>query len=162
MTQLPLKNYEDYLICSDGSILYPNGKISFGHERDGRYLCFHVMRDGKKFREAIHRLVAEAFIPNPENKPFVDHIDGNTKNNDVSNLRWVTGSENQANRKLNSTNTSGYQGVTYDKHTNSPKKWRAGFIRNKKLVYLGYYLTAEDANEAVVKYKSEVDAKTAK
>ena len=50
---------------------------------------------GKMFR--VHRLVAAAFIPNPENKPCVDHIDGDRANNHADNLRWVTVKENQNN-----------------------------------------------------------------
>lgn len=45
----------------------------------------------------VHRLVAKAFIPNLDNKPEVDHIDGNTRNNRADNLRWVTSKENKAN-----------------------------------------------------------------
>lgn len=47
----------------------------------------------------IHRLVAEAFLPNPDNKPFVDHIDTDRANNDVNNLRWVTQEENMRNEQ---------------------------------------------------------------
>lgn len=53
--------------------------------------------DNKRRVKFVHRLVAESFIPNPENKPFIDHIDTNPLNNRVDNLRWVTASENSNN-----------------------------------------------------------------
>ena len=70
----------------------------------------NVKRNGKKYDCSknytpytfgrtyyLHRAVAELFLPNPDNKPEVDHIDTNTSNNDVSNLRWVTRKENMNN-----------------------------------------------------------------
>lgn len=58
------------------------------------YLRASLLKDGIRERIMVHRLVATHFIDNPNNKPFVDHIDGNKTNNRVENLRWVTNQEN--------------------------------------------------------------------
>ncbi len=53
-----------------------------------------LIKDGKLIQRYVHRLVAEAFIPNPDNKPCVNHIDNDPSNNKVSNLEWCTYKEN--------------------------------------------------------------------
>lgn len=58
------------------------------------YQRITLMKEGVKTRYQAHRLVALAFIPNPDNKPFINYIDGNKSNNIVSNLEWCTASEN--------------------------------------------------------------------
>lgn len=72
---------------STGQILHP------GTNRCG-YLVLSLYNHPKVFRTSVHRLVAMAFIPNPENKRTVNHIDGNKKNNCVENLEWATHGEN--------------------------------------------------------------------
>ena len=59
------------------------------------YPIIYLSKNSKSRTLPIHRLVAKAFIPNPKNKPQVNHIDGNKVNNNASNLEWVTNSENQ-------------------------------------------------------------------
>lgn len=58
------------------------------------YFTFDLKEDGDHKNVKIHRLVAEAFIPNPHNKPFINHIDNNPSNNRVDNLEWATPKEN--------------------------------------------------------------------
>ena len=61
---------------------------------NGHYFFIYLHKNGKAKMHYIHVLVAKAFIPNPEGKPFVNHIDCNKLNNNVSNLEWVTHAEN--------------------------------------------------------------------
>ena len=58
------------------------------------YLRVDLFKNGTRKHHKVHRLVAKAFIPNPNNKPQVNHIDGNKQNNSITNLEWVTNREN--------------------------------------------------------------------
>jgi hypothetical protein len=70
------------------------GKMLTGSEDHG-YIKYHLILDDKDKKEYGHRLVAQAFIPNPGGLPQVNHKDHNRKNNDVNNLEWCTAKENQ-------------------------------------------------------------------
>lgn len=70
------------------------GRIKAPKETVWGYLMFQLWRDGKPKDRSGHRLVAEAFIPNPECKPTVNHIDCDKHNNRTDNLEWATQSEN--------------------------------------------------------------------
>lgn len=78
------------------------------------YLRIALMREHKKQRFQIHRLVADAFIPNPENKEQVNHINGNKADNRAENLEWCSSSENMR----HSFDILGHtmKGKTYPKH----------------------------------------------
>lgn len=77
------------------------------------YALVTMRKNGKAHYEKVHRIVAKVFIPNPENKREVNHIDGDKLNNLVENLEWVTSSENQ----LHSFYTLGQQIVAIEQRT---------------------------------------------
>ena len=87
---------------------------SYINKRNG-YVYIFLMKDNKSKNFRLHRLVAEAFIPNPENKLQVNHKDGNKLNNNVNNLEWCTHRQN----------------INHAKENNLYKK-RPEMIRDKK------------------------------
>lgn len=102
-----IKGFEGcYMVSNLGRVkrigFYSNQSSTWEHEKkilkagdNGKgYLFVNLSMNNKQYHRYVHRLVAEAFIPNPENKATVNHIDCNRHNNNVKNLEWATYREN--------------------------------------------------------------------
>lgn len=101
-----IEGYKYYHITEDGKVF---------NSRKGRYMCtwkdnlgylqVNLYKGGGKKYVRVHRLVAQAYVPNPHNKPFVNHKDGNKTNNHYTNLEWVDNRENVQHFYNNGGNT---------------------------------------------------------
>jgi hypothetical protein len=78
---------------------------------------------------------------------YIDHVDGNSTNNHIGNLRAATQSQNIANSKLKTNNTSGYKGVSFRRDTG---KWQSSVMVNGNHISLGSYVTKEEAHQAYI------------
>lgn len=84
-------------ISTMGSIRLVKSRILKPNLNTHGYLYVNLSKEGKVVPKKVHRLIAEAFIPNPDNKPFIDHINTVTTDNRIENLRWCTQKENMNN-----------------------------------------------------------------
>ena len=105
-----------YKISSFGNIfsIKSNKIMKLNDSSSNRYFSIYLRKNQKGKGYSVARLVAKAFIPNPDNKRIVDHIDGDKKNNHISNLRWATYIENGFNVKNQNIGTSQYKGVYFN------------------------------------------------
>jgi hypothetical protein len=110
---MEIVNHENYLIYEDGRVQNKKTKRFLKQNPDGwGYLKVDLMY-GKRKSYKIHRLVGLHYIPKVEGKDCLDHIDRDKNNNDVSNLRWVTPSENNYNRGIPKNNKTGYKQISF-------------------------------------------------
>ncbi len=113
------------------------------YNADNKYDAVHNKRFGKSVK---HYRMAR-LIMNPPAHLQIDHINRNTLDNRRINLRLVTNQQNQFNRKLSKSNTSGFKGVSFQPQ-HSTKPWRAFINIGKKKKHIGYFSTPIEAGEA--------------
>lgn len=99
----------------------------------------------------LHRIIFlyhHGYLPK-----YIDHINGDSTDNRIENLRAATQSQNTSNAKLFNTNTSGIKGVSWDKRNN---KWTVGIGLDYKRIHLGRYDTLEEAKTVIEKKRKEL------
>ena len=140
-----ITGYKDmYKIYQNGDVesyKYKNPRILKASIDTNGYKFVSLSKNSKQKHFRIHRLIAIYFIENPNNYPVVDHIDINKQNNNLENLRWVTQSINNRNKK---NQGECIKGVT---KTANGKRFRARITIDEKKIYLGTFDTEVEANQ---------------
>lgn len=145
-----IKNFDGYKISNLGNTLSfkrsSKGILMKNIIKKDGYLYVNLMQGKEMKQERVHRLVAEHFLNNEFNKPFVNHLDLNKTNNAANNLEWVSGRENVSHFYNTIETTSKYTGV-YKKS----KGFAAKIVLNKKSFHLGTFKNEDEANNAYQK-----------
>ena len=143
-----IPDWPDYSINRKGEVLSKRqtkeGRIMKQFLNNNGYYRVVFSINKKKQIFQIHRLLSKMFIPNPNNYPFVDHINRNRIDNRLENLRWCTLMENNQNQNIRKTNKSGYKHIYW---VTKIQRWEVAIIRNKKYVGRKYFKKLDDAVE---------------
>jgi hypothetical protein len=139
-----IADFPDYQVSNLGNVRSNKrqGQIlsqSLVGTKGGQYYGVNLYHNLKRGNNKVHLLVAKTFIPNPENKPTIDHIDQNKLNNNVENLRWATYSEQCINRDypksiVNERNIGMFR-----------NKFRVQISRNHNRIYRDGFKTLDEA-----------------
>ena len=145
-----IDDYDNYEVSNLGNVKNTDTNMILKQCKDTKgYYFVNLSKNGIRKNFTIHRLIALYFIPNPQNLPCIDHIDRIRTNNLISNLRWVSKSNNNRNRPKFKNSSSKYMGVYFDK---SNGKYKAQISINNKNKYIGIYDKEDDAARAFDDY----------
>lgn len=155
---LNVRGYPNYEVSSQGRVRNLKTKKIMKQRTDLGYQKVNLYKNGEQKRKAVHRIVCSAFNLNPHSKSCVDHIDRDTSNNHIQNLRWATRSENQMNRSIQSNNSSGVTGVHWNK---CEKKWFATINIDGIKKHLGCFDSIDKAKKDRIKAVNKMFGKFA-
>ena len=131
-----IDDYPNYKVSNNGEIKYNEQIVKL--IKRGEYRVVNLHNEGSESSvRYVHRVVAIAFIPNPENKRVVDHINNIRSDNRLENLRWTTQSENCINIPTRAKNRHIY--------SNSPNSHNVKILRDGKWVFNKRFRTIEEA-----------------
>ena len=142
-TYANITSFSNYQVSTFGNVKnIKTGRILKPGTSSSGYLQVVLYDNDEKSTKMIHKLIANVFLENPEDKRCLDHIDRDKLNNHISNLRYATASENNQNKSMQSNNTSGVIGISFYKKTN---KWKARIQINGVEKHLGFFNNKDDA-----------------
>ena len=132
MKKMLVEGFPNYFILETGVVwsIKRNKEVK-SHTHKSGYIHISLSKDGKRKSFKLHRLLAIHFIPNPDNKPTIDHINHIKTDNRLKNLRWATMKEQSENKGVYKNNKAGHKGIHFNKDS---QKW----VYSKRGKYLIY------------------------
>jgi len=153
---MEIPGFSNYTIDLDGNIWNKKRKLFMKTQIDlNGYEKLQLINNDKKAKYcSVGRLVGLTFIPNPDDKPQIDHLDRNPLNNNYLNLEWKTGLENMANRSKMKSNSSGYMNIAITRGKRGPY-YDLQIKRLGKLLFRRLFTMNKYTLEEVVKIRNE-------
>jgi len=150
------RNYSDYIIFMNGKIYSLKTNRFLKLSLSNGYCVINLSKNKQTKTFRYHRILGECFIKNPHNFTTIDHIDRNSQNNKISNLRWASRKLQSINRNINKSNKTGTIGVIFEKSKNSYRAiWNNNNKQFKKSFSLKTY-SDEEAKQLAINYRAKM------